>query len=264
MATNTWTDGGNDGNWTNTANWSLGAAPVNTNDIVINVGDRDITTNISATGITPNSLTVTPGFKYSIGTAGASLGFTGTVPSISISGTGPLYAINGGTDITAAVIDTPDNTKVRLTGGTWALVNAARGDCVCEAAAVVTALQNMKAKWYIYDNATAITTLTLEDDGFVNSYRAITTANVGALARLTVWEDEAVATANVRGILDHRSSGTITTATVFPRGQLWARNSPFSFTISTLNRWAGAVVDEAGPGGVTVTISSTVLVGPKR
>ncbi len=64
MATNTFT--GTDGDYANTANWSLAAVPVATNDVVIKSGD--ITTGLSQGTVAINSFTVSSGYAGKIGT----------------------------------------------------------------------------------------------------------------------------------------------------------------------------------------------------
>lgn len=78
--TNYWQGGSGTQVFTDTANWSLGAAPVNTNDVVINFGNSVIT-GLDDSAVTLASLTTGPNFTGTIGTPSLPLkiGVSGTV-----------------------------------------------------------------------------------------------------------------------------------------------------------------------------------------
>lgn len=82
MATRTWL--AQNGNWTNTANWSGGAVPIAGDDVKIMRGDQDITTNLpgAAAGINYASFEVGPNFTGTIGSSGNEL-YIGTVPLVT-------------------------------------------------------------------------------------------------------------------------------------------------------------------------------------
>ena len=109
MATNNWIDANNDGDPSNTANWSLGALPVATNDVIIDRGFNPILGYDATTawGVGLNSLTVTSGFQGGY-----------------IGGTNPLLFKMGSSkniDIQAS----PNLAKVNIgagSGNTWAKV----------------------------------------------------------------------------------------------------------------------------------------------
>ena len=76
MADNRWLDV--DGNWTNTSNWSLGAAPVSTNNVYIYSGSQTINTNLDAAAVDLASLKIGGTFTGSIGGTGNPLKISAT------------------------------------------------------------------------------------------------------------------------------------------------------------------------------------------
>ena len=75
MATNYWIGGSGSQPWTTGANWSLGAAPVSTNDVFILNGSSDINTGLAQSAVTLASLTIGSGFTGTIGAAAISGAF---------------------------------------------------------------------------------------------------------------------------------------------------------------------------------------------
>lgn len=67
MATNYWILATGSGDWNAGGNWSLGAAPVNTNDVVINFGNATIDTSLAQSAVTLASIVTGPNFSGSIG-----------------------------------------------------------------------------------------------------------------------------------------------------------------------------------------------------
>lgn len=89
MAINNWIGGSGSQSWTNTANWSLAAAPVSTDDVVISQGNSDINSNLSHAAIILNSLTIGGSFTGTIGVPG--------VPSTPLAiglGSGKVFNFN--------------------------------------------------------------------------------------------------------------------------------------------------------------------------
>lgn len=97
MAINYWQDV--DTTWTNTANWSLVAAPVDTNDIRIIKGSKEIDTGLdqrTVADIDPASLLVGGSFVGSIGDETAALkldDISGTL-EVDVSGINPQQILN--------------------------------------------------------------------------------------------------------------------------------------------------------------------------
>jgi len=97
VAYNIWL--GADGNWNNVANWSLGAVPVDTNDVIFNrTSSTSVTSNQDAPdGVDLNSLTVHPLYTGDIGTSAAPLIIdtasdpTGAVGNIVKQGPGAFF-----------------------------------------------------------------------------------------------------------------------------------------------------------------------------
>jgi hypothetical protein len=131
MATNTWQD--IDGNWNNTANWSLAAVPVNGDDVIISSGSQDIDTNLDQSAVTLNSLRIGPSFSGKIGATGGSLLINGTDMDFEsnatetwIDGTwsGNIVVNGGVSDVNMLQLD-GDIDTLRVLGGTGTVTVAA-------------------------------------------------------------------------------------------------------------------------------------------
>ena len=73
MADRYWTDGGADGDWTDTSNWSGATVPVNGDNVYIEEGDNNITLNLNQSAVALNSLNIAQNFTKQIGTESAAL-----------------------------------------------------------------------------------------------------------------------------------------------------------------------------------------------
>lgn len=71
MALNNWTGAANDGNWATGGNWSLGSAPVATNDVTILTGSVPITLGLNQSAVTIASLTISGLFAATIASTAA-------------------------------------------------------------------------------------------------------------------------------------------------------------------------------------------------
>lgn len=241
MATTQWTDGGNDGDWSNSSNWDNGV-PVDTNDVIIAVGDRAITTGISQSAVTLASLTVT--FGHNIGTSSADLeiNVTGTC---TIAGRGSSYKIDG--DIGTLVIQLPPSSTCSLVDGTTTSCDLISGNLDIAANATVTTM-------YVNGGVaealagTVFTTLVV-NSGSMDSTRGATTTTV-CNGRLIAKGSGAWSTVLlVQGaIFDVRTSGTIGTLNANSGSQTIIRNSTVQPAMTTLNQRGTAYVQKNAAG----------------
>jgi hypothetical protein len=82
MATNYWIDGGDDGDWENDDNWSLGAEPVDGDDVFIEQSNRNIILNLGQSAIQLASLNISMNFTGTIGTLATPLRIDASVVNI--------------------------------------------------------------------------------------------------------------------------------------------------------------------------------------
>lgn len=263
MPTNRWTGGANDGNWGTATNWSLAAAPVDLDDVIIDATNQSITAGLNQTGINLSSLTISSGVN--IGGSGSSL-IIGVSGTCKITGTGQIYlaADAVGTEpIDRLIVQTAGAPTVFLTGGTVTLLEVAEGASVSVANGCTVTTCYTSGGVNFDANATGVTTLE-QDGGYVQSYRSIATANIAGdsatVCRLV--QSAALTTAAViRGQAKyiHNSSGTITLITVHPQAVATSQGSQYNFTITNSVRWyGGALFDtDVEPASITYTNAAT-------
>jgi hypothetical protein len=238
MATVTWTGGGNDGDWDNEVNWSTGTVPVDSDDVILDAGSRDIVDGLNQSAVTLTSLTIRPGYTGSIGANGTSLQISAT--TLSYSGGGEFINING--TFTTAEFSPPGAGEWSLTGGTTTTLRVLGGQGYVAAATVVTNLDaahalalNMEA------NATDMTTCTVRS-GQVTTKRDIDDGDVRG-GTLTLIED-----ANVDGTLEvasggrviKQSGGAIATIRLDPGARYSMAGATKPTAITTAHVYAGA------------------------
>lgn len=253
---NIWTDGGTDGNWTNTANWSTAAVPTNSSDVYIESSSRAIINNISS--ITFNSLNILPGFTGQLGTAsaaatvGSSLGATPAQVNINSTGSGRIFLDASTFQVafnvfgTGTSLDLPleavrlkgsnaSNTLLTASGTTVGLGTTAPGD--------------------------AITILTANISGVVNGGVSLvwTTMNVNQGGNLTLQTGSTSGTLTVAsgGVATQANAMAVKIGTVNVGGRVYPNNRPGGDVITTANLFATGLLDFSG-NSAAGTINSLV------
>ena len=252
MALKTWTDGAADGNWATAGNWSP-SAPGAADDVLIDRSSRNIIAGL-ATGISITSLTVTPGFGGSIGTAGSALTFTAITGLATLSGSGAFIKLGASGTIASTLISS--SGTVYLTAGTFTNVYA-KTPWEGEAAAILTNVYNVGGIGTIGYNATACTVL-YNSAGTVNCGRSITTMTNNGTTRLQL--AAAVTTANNNaGAVYMNSTGTITTYNGYDKSVFSAAGATqptaAGSTITTANLF-GTAKYALYSNGITQTIGT--------
>jgi hypothetical protein len=102
-----------DGNFTNTANWSGGAAPANGDTVYILSGSQNIATNLNQSAVTLANLVIGMGFTGTIGTSSAYLQINSTLWSVGVpaqtgspTGSGRIKLDFGSAQFTGIVYNT--------------------------------------------------------------------------------------------------------------------------------------------------------------
>lgn len=261
MATNTWTGGSNDGNFATAGNWSLGAAPVNTNDVIIDATSQDITAWPAAVDLA--SLTITAGYTGSIqSAAGAALTINATTVKITRTVGGAIRL--AGTYTTVNVISSGTGAVYLMTSGTTTTLNSGPGTrTIVDSGHVVTNYENNSGVLELDYHATVVTLGETYGSGRTLTHRASTTLRVsgsGSSLRTRQKGTNTLAVGTVRihedAMYAHESGGTITTAHVFPRGHLTPLDSPFPFTITTLQERPDSKFTERSSTGSLITVGT--------
>ena len=243
MPTNEWTGGANDGNWQTAGNWSLGAAPVSNDDVIVAYGSQNITSGLSNAAVDLNSLTIT--FAGSIGTASTPLtiAVSGTSgATLRYAGSGSYCKITAGTNgIDRAIIAPKGNGTFYASGGTYAILEAGKNGII-EADAVITTLYSAGAGCRINYSATAVSTAILAKGNHTFN-RSCATMTIGPGAIVTNNLAAAISasvTIEPGGKLVHNSTGTIASVVGKTDGVAVAGSLPFTVTNRTL--WAGTKI----------------------
>jgi hypothetical protein len=221
MATRTWLD--QDGDWSNTSNWSGGSAPTASDDVEILEGEQDITTSLpgSGSGINYASLTVGPNFTGSIGTAGAPL-YVGDVASVTYRSrlaSQCFIAVDSGDDIAKLIVDGTGGTAYGL---------------MIVAGTVTDAVVKSAQRFRIGASATVTTLRSVGQDVVIVAESGSTLTTVNAV---------------LGNITCYGAAGTINMA-----GATWNHVGQTVFNVTTLNLYSGTFHNHAG-GGTTTTVN---------
>jgi hypothetical protein len=269
MAKNTFIGTGGSADWTNTGNWSSGAAPVSTQDLYLTANSNSLTTGLAQSAVLPASLNVFTDYTGSIGNSGTVSGSSGsylqlgpTVVNIGVQGQGTgngprRFNLNtGSTTTTINVISTTSSAldsgqaPVRLLG-TSMTINQTGG--IISVAAFPT------------ETAT-ITALNIANGGTGVSPQAF----IGAGATLTALSQNAgtVTTASTASVpnatvsrsstINHIGTGGFGTLTI---GTGSTCNYDGSGTVDLLQLYG--TIDLSGGGGTVTLTDSTFYTGAK-
>jgi hypothetical protein len=127
MAKNTFIGTGGSADWTNTGNWSSGAAPVSTQDLYFTANTNSLTTGFTQSAVIPASLNIFTDYTGSIGNSGVLSGASGsylqlgpTIVNFGVqgqgTGSGPRrFNLNTGT--TTTTINILSTTSSALDSG---------------------------------------------------------------------------------------------------------------------------------------------------
>lgn len=265
--TKNWTGGGNDGDWSNLANWSDATAFANGDTFIVGATNQNITAGLTHayTGVT---IIVTSGYGGSIGTSSAALS-PSSAALIRYAGRGAFAKFGSAGTVTLGDFQHTAG-DVALSSGTWTTLYNSAGSLVIDAAAVVTTGLNLAGSITAAYNATGFTTFT-NAGAYAMIRRNITTLN--AKRGVVIQENNgtttftAVTTSNIENgaTYNKRSGGTDTTANVFPGGTLTgdknAGNASGTATITTVNRYVGSTVITTGLSGLNLTIGTDTTIG---
>ena len=240
-----WVDGGLDGNYGTTTNWSTGAVPDADDVASIDYSSRAITAGMDQSGVTfaaGSQLLIGPNFTGSIGTAASPLRLSaGTLDLIHVNA--PLaQAINirVGTCTNFIVVDGNERENgVHLVQGTATTLQVGKaGNFKLGALATATTARfggapNSAGSRFIIESGAVITTA-WQFGGYVfneagTSGSPLVTVNVAG----GKWEHGGT------------NTGTITTLNIYPGGYFYwtGYNAASPYTIGTINVYAGGVLD---------------------
>lgn len=277
MATNYWLDV--DGNWTNTANWSLAAVPVAADDVYILAGSKAIITNLNQSAVTLASLTIGQGFTGTIGTASAYLQISATAWTIgrpTTDGSTPTGSsrikINfGSVQFTGTVLATSASTSdsgyeaVRILGTHASNKLYVLGSSLIGVGTTTPAETSTISELDV-NGATAVvnygvgvtwTTANVAGGGTLNTNTGGTTLAVDAASTANTYGSAAITNVNNSGTarLNHRTTTSVATLNAYPGSTTDFSGNPASTIVTTLNFYPGAAVtvNPANPGHITFT-----------
>jgi hypothetical protein len=127
---------------------------------------------------------------------------------------------------------------------------------------VVTNYENDGGVLEVDYSATVVTLGETYGGGRTLTHRPHTTGRVsgGSYLRTRQKGTTTIAMVTIRvqedAVYAHESAGTITTAHIFPRGHLTPMDSPFPFTITTLQERPGSRFTERSSTGALITVGT--------
>ncbi len=261
MATRTWLD--QNGNWTNTSNWSGGSAPANDDIIRIFDGNKTLDTNMT-TSITGTTLIVGPNFAGKIGTAGAPLVLsTGTTVEFFGERTQQCYFnLTGGTVRIHATSANPN--AFHLIGGTATSLSIRSGMLVIGGSATVTAGYILGPSAQVSVESGATLTAISQYGGTVNCEAAAGTVNQFA----GTWNHVGDTTFNITALnisgpqarFNWQSTGGTVTAVTVNHGYFDGSNLDAG-TITNGTVYTGGTIDIDNSMDTIVTSNAIVVRG---
>jgi len=242
MATLIWTNATADGDFTTPGNWidtstgsPYGSALANSDTCIFDRGAEDVTAGLT-TGLTGITLIGTDGYKGSIA--------PGSVLSIACAnirwGAGSINQTGSVTGST--VIANRPGTVVNINGGTHANLIGQMADINVAAAAVVTNGRFTNSNVVLLDNATDMTICQVRGPRSVIKCYRDAVYNVGEHAVVHSLQGSDIKSGSVieaYGKILHTAGTDITDILIHNNGELDARQSGQTFTLTTLNRYPG-------------------------
>jgi hypothetical protein len=271
MAVRIWTGATGDGNFGTAGNYAGGVAPVNSDTVIYNNGNKDVSAGLT-TALTGITLIATPAYSGLLGTSATALTFA-SVTLIDFAGSGATHNIGCSGTVTAAKFNHGAGSVVNLTSGTWSDLNNSLGKIVFAAAAVLTAAKNLGDMVIPY-NGTRITTL--KTSGPVTCYRNIQNTYIKSGGILTQFDNGTTTyttasdnTGNVEiesnGVFRKLSGGAENTMEVFPGGVLSTEGntggSTGTVTLGTISKWLGAKTKVFNTSSVTYSYTMASVGG---
>jgi len=153
MATQYWTGGANDGDWTTAGNWTT-AVPGAGDHVYINATDQDITTG-PASAINLATFIVGPEYRGSM----SALIALGTITTFRYNSGGPLARLS--MTVAAGNIELGGNRRLSLEGGSWGstlLGVAGTGHIEVASTAALYNVDSTGTRWTIQSSAEEIVT----------------------------------------------------------------------------------------------------------
>lgn len=262
MVNNNWIGGSGAKDWNDITNWSLGVAPVSTNNVFILQGDSDIQTNLSHAAVVLDSLTIGGSFNGTI--ASDANAQTASPLAIGIA-TGGLVTVNCasqrlwfdfGTSVPVIVVTQTGQPAISSFGGeslqirgcAGAATLSVSGSCSVGVATTLPGLTSTIASWSIESG-----TLNVGPGvTWTNGYQSGGTASIYSGGTL-------IQQSGTAGILN--TFGTAKVATLNITGSAIISNRPAAGTdaFDTLNLGPGATGDVSqDPRPLTITTGITL------
>ena len=266
MADRYWTDGGADGDWTDTRNWSGATLPINGDNVFIEEGANDILLNLAQSAVALASLNIAQNFTQQIGSESTALAIGASVVNIgytrgpgSPAGSPLLHLDLGSTTAAVVTIENTASTAATgvLTNPVRIIANKSDHDIFVMNGSRVSVMDDpadsgQVRKIVVQDSARVSigipgvssdpTVATLEVlGGFVSCRVALTTLELtGGDVRTN--GDGAITTANVRGgRFESNATGTITTANLYGGSADFTRSQE-ARTLTNCNLYKGGSI----------------------
>lgn len=288
--------------WADSTQWSLGAVPVNTNDVVVNAGNADINSGLAQSAVTLASLTIGPNFTGTIGAAAATPLAIGVSGNVIVNTPSLLVSLNfGSTTPTIDVLQTGQNSNspptfgqenLILQGGgsgcTLAIAGANTNVGIATQTATTTAqIDTIKINGGFLNVNTGVTTTTIIQSatngvggnttgGVVTTLCAVTTITQNGLGCQLVTGGAVKVTsvtATGQAILNNRpaSGAAWDTITIGPQAQVDCSQDPRAATVtnaivmadgSTFTAFSAAQITKVSTGILTISPQTTGIGNP--
>lgn len=283
FATATTTTSGGPSHWDDAKNWTLGAVPANTDDVVIENSDVDLLYGLDQNGVTLTSLTINKSFTGDLGlpriNASGSTSYaeyreqylkinatTITIGRGDGSGSGRLKINTQAAQTTITVQDTASAAESDLTAVIWKGTHASNAVTVNGGSfgasmfggetATIATLRRSGSATVVCTSGVSLTTVTTDGDGGSMTINSAATTVTQKAGTLNVYGSGAYTTLNVEGgTCNYQSTGAVTTLNATNDALVDYSGDSRSRTVTNANVYGNATINDPNK---TVTWSNGI------
>ena len=257
MASKIWVGTSTPGDWSVAANWTPSGVPVNGDDVFFNDGSQNVTAGLDQSAVALTSLRIGSSYTGNVASSAAYLQIGATTFTFESGGQecwvqGALTTVNvvGG-------ISSANMLQLKGDGGTLRAIGGSGTVTMASASTTLDELEVFGAPSITVTIPSGVTSLdnVQVDSGVISIGAAIGTKLTVIDGIVKITDSATVVLADVNGgVLDYKSSGTLTTLNIFAGKFTLENNVATSVTVSNATMYEGSTVNlQNGLDNVTMS-----------